>query len=518
MTGGGLLTLVAYGSQNVLLSGNPDVTFFYKVFRRYSHFSMESVTQQMDGTNDQLKYDEQITVRKKIERIGDLVNDMYFSFQLPDIFSKYVSPTIRTYQYEFQWTKYVGLALINTVGLYIGGQKIQEFDGSYLLAKALADYPSDKFAKWQTLVGETPELTEPENGIYAGGRNQTGYPTVIRDQSRELGQQLNRPSIFGQRIHVPLPFWFSESEGSALPLVGLQYHECEVRILLNPINQLYTILDASGFRVRPGIQTTASLANIQSNLPDYSTIYDLSGELKSFLTDVGSVVPALNTWNFNPSIQIGYIYLGEQERSVFAQAPLSYLVHQVTPYPFPTIYTRQLLNLETHNPIERLVIVNRRSDSLPFRNDFANLTNWWSYPKTPYVSGTGTSQLLQSAYTSGILLPYAQLQILQSLRVLADGNELQEEKPIDYFTKITPFKYTDGNPQELVPTYSFCLHSPNAQPAGSINASRIRIFQVEVNPFILPSNTTYVYDLTIYVESINFVDIVSGMGQLKYAL
>ena len=53
MTGGGLLTLVAYGSQNVLLSGNPDVTFFYKVFRRYSHFSMESVTQQMDGTNDQ---------------------------------------------------------------------------------------------------------------------------------------------------------------------------------------------------------------------------------------------------------------------------------------------------------------------------------------------------------------------------------------------------------------------------------------------------------------------------------
>jgi hypothetical protein len=76
----------------------------------------------------------------------------------------------------------------------------------------------------------------------------------------------------------------------------------------------------------------------------------------------------------------------------------------------------------------------------------------------------------------------------------------------------------DGNPQELVPVYSFCLHSPNAQPAGSINASRIRIFQVEVNPFILPSNTTYVYDLTIYVESINFVDIVSGMGQLKYAL
>lgn len=516
MTGGGLLALVAYGSQNVILSGNPQMTFFYKVFKRYSHFSFENVATQLEGP-DQLFYDQPIRVRAKIERIGDLVNDMYFSFQIPDIFSKYISPQIRTYQYEFQWVNYIGCAIIQNVAFFIGGQKIQEFDGSYLLARALVDYPNAQFQKWKALVGEVPELVSPAEGLYAGGQNQTGYPTVIRNPNLALGAQVNRPSIFGQTIHVPLPFWFTDP-GNALPLVGLQYHDCEIQITLNPINTLYTVLDASGFRVRPGVQTTASSVAIQSNLPDYSTILDLSGEVRSFLTDVGSVIPALNTWNLLPRIQTTYVYLNEEERTIFATTPLSYLVHQVTPYPFPTLYNRSILDLQTHNPIERLLFVARRSDSIQYRNAFANFTNWWNFPEAPYLAPAGVLPILQSAFSSGIFLPFAQRQIIQAMRVLCDGNEIQEEKPVDYFTKITPYKYTDGNPQQQIPIYTFTLNSLSTQPAGSLNTSRIRVFQVEVAPYQLPPNTTYVYDLGIYVESINFVEIASGMGGLKYAL
>ncbi len=277
-------------------------------------------------------------------------------------------------------------------------------------------------------------------------------------------------------------------------------------------------MDASGFRVRPGVQTTASSVNIQSNLPDYSTILDLSGEIRSFLTDVGAVIPALNTWNFLPRIQTTYVYLNEEERTIFATTPLSYLVHQMTPYPFPTLYNRQILDLQTHNPIERLLFVPRRSDSLQYRNAFANFTNWWNFPEAPYLAPAGVLPILQSAFSSGIFLPYAQQQIIQAMRVLCDGNEIQEEKPVDYFTKITLYKYTDGNPQQQIPIYTFTLGSLSTQPMGSLNTSRIRVFQVEVAPYQLPPNTTYVYDLNIYVESINFVEIASGMGGLKYAL
>ena len=87
MPGGGLYALVAYGAQNVLLSGNPDFTYFYKTYKKYAHFAEESVTQPMDGPQD-LSYNQPIQVRFKIQRVADLVRDMYFLIDLPDIYCK----------------------------------------------------------------------------------------------------------------------------------------------------------------------------------------------------------------------------------------------------------------------------------------------------------------------------------------------------------------------------------------------------------------------------------------------
>jgi hypothetical protein len=108
--------------------------------------------------------------------------------------------------------------------------------------------------------------------------------------------------------------------------------------------------------------------------------------------------------------------------------------------------------------------------------------------------------------------------MIRSIRVLVNGNEIQEVKNVDYFTKIVPYRYVKGVTQSLLPLYSFCLSSPNIQPAGSINSSRIKNFQVEVDVWPLPPNTNYTYDLTIYVENINFFEVSSGSGGLKYAL
>ena len=97
-------------------------------------------------------------------------------------------------------------------------------------------------------------------------------------------------------------------------------------------------------------------------------------------------------------------------------------------------------------------------------------------------------------------------------------SELQQEKPIEYFTQVVPWKYLTGVPDSELVIYPFGLHSPGTQPDGSINSSRIKLFQVDliVNP--LPSNTLYQYDFGIFVENYNWVNIASGMGGLKYAL
>ena len=49
--GGGLMQLVAYGAQDIYITGNPQITFFKIVYRRHTNFAMESVQQSLTGTN-----------------------------------------------------------------------------------------------------------------------------------------------------------------------------------------------------------------------------------------------------------------------------------------------------------------------------------------------------------------------------------------------------------------------------------------------------------------------------------
>ena len=533
MVGGGLFALVAYGAQNVLLSGNPDFTFMYKAYKKYAHFSEESVTFSMDGPQN-LSYDQPIQVRFKFQRVADLVRDIYFTFTLPDIYCKYIEtlPTAsgRKSQYNFAWTNYIGCHIIQNVGFFIGGQKIQEFDGDYMIMKAQCDLDKDAFQKWRTLVGDIPDLYDPANGLYGGGSTGTGYPLVYNNngkgQSTTTPTNVNRPSIAGRDMQIPLPFWFAESTFEALPLVSLQYHECEVQITLRPINQLYTVLDANGYQVAPGYQYNPSPISLQPGNNFYTSVSDITDVvINQFLTDVGTPTPLLNTWELNPRIQLTYVYVTDEERSQFSSEALQYLVRQITIYEFDGLTARQFVELNTHNPIERLILAPRRSDSLRYRNQVANFTNWINPLKPPFIaSGIGaipsaawpTTVNLISA--TGTVVLNGQQSILQTLAILGDGNPLQEEKPIEYFTQIVPWKYMTGIPEPGVIVYPFALSSPKTQPCGSINSSRIKSFQVDLNIFPLAANSFYQYNVTIYVESLNWVTISSGMGGLKYAL
>jgi hypothetical protein len=521
MPGGGLFALVAYGPQNVLLSGNPDFTFWYKSYKKYTHFSEESVTQPMDGIQE-LSIDQPVQVRFKVTRNADLIRDMYLVVDLPDIFCKYLNlndPDIqRSSQLNFNWTRYIGCQLIRQIAFYVGGQKIQEFDGLYMIAKAQVDLTNTQFKKWERLIGDVPELYAPATGPYAGGSNGAGYPLVYPDAS---GGNVNRPSIFGRSLMIPLPFWFTDNPSMALPLLSLQYQTCEIHITFNPINQLYQLLDANGYTVAPGYQYVPpsplepiNPSYIQSNSP-----YDNIG---NFLTDWGTSPPLIPTWPLRPRIQATYVYLTDEERTIFAATPLQYVVRQTTLYSFPGLVNRQFVELRTHNPINRMLIIPSRSDSLQYRNEVGNWSNWpgssttrpWIAPVTPYPE----NDILSSSAT-GRLIPVAgQESILRTLRLLGDGNELQEEKPIQYYTDVVSWKYLDGSPDPNLVVYPFGLGTPGTQPDGSLNSSRIRLLQLDLNPYPLLADTNYTYNFAVYVENLNWVGFSSGLGGLKYAL
>ena len=70
--GGGLLQLVAYGAQDVYLTGNPQITFFKVVYRRHTNFSIESIQQTFNGS---ATLGSRVTCQ--ISRNGDLVHKVY---------------------------------------------------------------------------------------------------------------------------------------------------------------------------------------------------------------------------------------------------------------------------------------------------------------------------------------------------------------------------------------------------------------------------------------------------------
>jgi hypothetical protein len=522
MPGGGLLNLIAYGTQNVILSGNPDMTYFFKAFKKYTHFSLETIAKAFDGPTI-YPYDRTVQVTTQVDRKGDLVSDMYLSFTLPAIYSKHLDSSGENihpdpgqgtrFEHEFQWVKAVGALAIDTVYVSVGPNKVQEFTGEYLMAKAMLDLPKDSYEKWQRLVGDIPELTDPAKGIYGNPEVlPPQYPTVFKDTRTTT--QANIPSIPGYTVYVPLPFWFTE-DGQALPLIGLQVYPVSVTVTFRPARELYTTLDANGFRMAPGYSVDVTSVRTNPNRPVYNNISDASTQIRQFLTDINVTPDELNRWSFNPNLHTTYVFLPEKEQALFATTPLSYVIREVTHVPFTEIVTNSLLDLYVHNPITRLIFLPRRSDSIYYRNKHDNFTNWWDWPNRPKQLTLGETG--QIPYSSGVSIPSGQVDILQSLRILSDGNDIQMVYPTTFFTDVTQYKYLSGGANRRIPVYTFELHSPTPQPAGSVNASRINRFQLDLGVFPLPTTPTYIYTVDVYVENINFFLIESGMGSKKYA-
>ena len=525
MTGGGLYILVAYGSQNVILSGNPDFTYFYMVLKKYSHFSFESVTLPLEGPQE-LFFNQPIQLRAKIQRVADLLSDLYFTFTLPDIYSKYFDPSAPgpnngRSQYNFQWVRYIGAQIIQDATFLIGGTQVQQFDSDYIIATAFTDQDETQYNKWQELVGDVRELYDPANGQYSGNvgnaisRTPGYYPTVYQNLDPDIQAQNNFPSIPGRDITLPLSFWFTQSPALALPLVALQYHECEIQLTLRPIQDLYTVLDPSGYRVRPENKVVANTSQLQTGAVNYTTNMEPGMYINQYLTDIGYSIPSLNTWPLNPRLQATYVYLTDDERRTFATKPLNYIVRQVTKYPFDNITSRQLFDIYTHNPVPRLLVMPRRSDMLKHLNAWTNYTNWWRYPYAPFIPAISS---IPSGGYSGINGAGLQQDIIRQLRILCDGNEIQELKPTAYFTQLSSWKYATGVFPPGLAIYSFALDTSKwTKPSGSLNTSRVRNFQLDIDTWPLQQSSPFVINYIVYVESINFLVIEGGMGGVKYA-
>ena len=123
--GGGLLQLVAYGAQDVYLTGNPQITFFKVAYRRHTNFAIEAIEQTFNGS---VNFGSRVTCQ--VTRNGDLINRIYFYGQLKNTASS--NATTTEDNNALALVPYFGLKLLKTIELEIGGQRIDKHYSEWL--------------------------------------------------------------------------------------------------------------------------------------------------------------------------------------------------------------------------------------------------------------------------------------------------------------------------------------------------------------------------------------------------
>ena len=134
MTAGALYQIknLNSNSANNFLDFDPQITFFKVVYRKHTRFSMENV--KFDPFNRQtLSFNDTVTLKTSVPRVGDLLSQVYFTFDLPDIWSGKYSNDANAKNYEFNWIKNIGLNIFNFVKLKISDQDIDTQYSDYMI-------------------------------------------------------------------------------------------------------------------------------------------------------------------------------------------------------------------------------------------------------------------------------------------------------------------------------------------------------------------------------------------------
>jgi hypothetical protein len=201
--GGGLMQLVAYGAQDIYLTGNPQITFFKVVYRRHTNFSMEAIAQTFSGSQG---FGSKVTAT--VARNGDLVHKMYLEFDPRALLNNGNIGSL---------TANVGHTLINEVDLEIGGQRIDRQYGHWLQT-------------WENLTEPNPSGISVAYGA-AAVESLTNMTLSQKMSFNHTGFDVNAAATAAPTAaFVPLQFWFCRNPGLALPLIALQYHEVKVSI------------------------------------------------------------------------------------------------------------------------------------------------------------------------------------------------------------------------------------------------------------------------------------------------
>jgi hypothetical protein len=465
--GGGLMQLVAYGAQDIYLTGNPQITFFKVVYRRHTNFSMESIQQTFSGTAD---FGGDVVAT--ISRNGDLLYRMYLEHN-----AKFIGHRGSGSSDELGVVSNYGSNLMKKMEIEIGGQLIDRHYGHFHAAyNELTEFNPTGYhtTLYNRMSGNGigHATGSGDGGDHASLANSAGWTTV---NATSGSAPANQPKMEG-KFWIPFHFWFCRNPGLALPLISLQYHEVKVKV-------------------------------------EFEKIGNIMGEDTGGVWDTGGTTHTGDSDNNNGStfdLWCDYIYLDTDERRRFAQVSHEYLIEQVQHQSISETgaFTK---NLYFNHPIKELIWKNEHH---PF---------FTPGDSNDLHGGTNTEDSVQF-----LRAPFS---LNGDFELKLNGHDRFKKRDYRYFTRTQVWQHHTGyggfigqtqsaengrgkESQDTIAVYSFALKPEEHQPSGTCNFSRID------NAQLIRSGTSLsiLYGgVNIYAVNYNVLRIMSGMGGLAYS-
>ena len=495
------MQLVAYGAQDIYLTGNPQITFFKVVYRRHTNFSIESIRQTFNG-NENFGGD----VSATISRNGDLVHRIYLEHS-----AKFEHNTSGVGRDVGLCERY-GDSLIKECEIEIGGQKIDKYDSMW--SRIWSDLTQVNDDGYETATG-TGKLTSGTLYNMMSG-NTVGFNTADASMddlgmggagtvtasgityTNSAGDGITHASVDIGKIYIPLHFWFCRNAGLALPLIALQYHEVKVKMTFEDQTKL----------VRTSPDDTATQFISASTDTSAYEVKDLQ----------------FNLW-------CDYIYLDTDERRRFAQVSHEYLIEQIQEFQTNIESQNQSIAINFNHPVKELVWVTRNETSGAVKGRCQALGTTGDPTASPVSIDTfGGEWMLK-----------------------LNGHDRFKERDSKYFTRTQIWQHHTGygsiptlsegeadltaesNPItvgfDAIGVYSFALKPEEHQPSGTCNFSRIDNAQLvcknmttrnvgdQSSPAYAEASVASGDNITINIYAVNYnvLRIMSGMGGLAYS-
>lgn len=451
------MQLVAYGMQDVYLTGNAQITFFKNLYRRHTNFSCEAVEQTFQSNTTSFG-NKLVAV---ISRNGDLLHRLWLEVSLK-------APTTNV-----TYVAQLGHALIKSAEIEIGGQRIDKIYGRFTHLWHKLTCRAEKELGYDLMTGN-------------GGAGGT-VPTEFTGK---------------RKLYIPLNFFFSKgSAGAALPLIALQYHEVRVSIDLAQKDEVLRTFTAAN----SSASTEASISAYSAPTSSTNDINEMDAAPKLY-----SDFFYLDTDERRRFSQMSHEYLIEQLQFTGSEVTNEISSTSVTPFtmrlnfnhPTKAIYwTTEVANPDT-SATSKIAMTNMGQGN-PFYNGYRL--------KEP-------EELRQDA-VDGMIHKYHDNCPIDKVNLQLNGHERFSVRDGSYFWLCQPYQHHTRVPYDhWVGMYSFCLSPEEHQPSGALNFSRIDNASLKLD--FKPGHTGDAsHQRTVYVYAVNYnvLRILSGMGGLAFS-